>query len=288
MKSKTGIRYQVSGIGSRWLKITLIVAVLLIALPAQAFALGISPGERVIKNQPGKTFEYVGLIVNNEYKDMTVNLEVGGDLKQFVSVEPKELNFTREESQKTYIVQVLVPFTIEPGQNLGYILASEEPEAQEGEMKISTTVAVKSRIVIASNETEEKQNVLEKVDAGDGVLETESGPRTTGLVVGKESRAGLFQNKMVGIILLISGLLIMGGLMLIGVNYQKQASQVAVKKKEEKRVQKQVTAQEQLLALEDYIQKCRNRGISKEKIKARLIQEKWDEKVINKLLKRAS
>ncbi len=160
MKSKTGIRYQVSGIGSRWLKITLIVAVLLIALPAQAFALGISPGERVIKNQPGKTFEYVGLIVNNEYKDMTVNLEVGGDLKQFVSVEPKELNFTREESQKTYIVQVLVPFTIEPGQNLGYILASEEPEAQEGEMKISTTVAVKSRIVIASNETEENFKIM--------------------------------------------------------------------------------------------------------------------------------
>jgi hypothetical protein len=265
--------------------IILVILALLIALPAQAFALGISPGERFVPNESAKTFEFRGLIFNNEAKDMVVELEVGGDLKAFVSVDPKVLEFTNEDKQKQYTYQVLVPFTIDPEKTTGYIIAKEQ-FSQEGKgVSIGSTLAVKSRITLGDRPPSPiRETVLEKIDS-DNILEAD-GTKTTGLVVGKESQAGIFKNKIVGAILLIAGLLIMGGLVLMGAHFQKESSKDNKKKRDTIKKQKQETAQETLLELEDYIKKCKAKGFSSEKIKSELIKKEWSEKVVTKLLKR--
>jgi len=266
-----------------WSKWILIVLVLLIALPAQALAIGISPGFRAIERIPGKTFEYRGLILNNELKEMTVGLEVEGDMKGFVSVEPKVMKFTKDEKQKEYSYKVLIPFSEESG-STAYILATEQFLAESG--GISAVLSVKSRIEIATNVKKSPGDDFVLVTAPTE-LETEVETRTTGLVIGKESKAGLFKNKVVGIMLLTAGLIIMGGLLLMGVSYKKQASKAAVKKKKKKKKEQQAKVQERLLELEDYVSKCRAKGISKDKIRKDLVKKEWDEKVVNKLLKRS-
>jgi len=270
------------GSGNLWSKWVLLALVLLIALPAQALAIGISPGSRVIERTPGKTFEYRGLILNNEQKDMTVGLEVEGELKGFVSIEPKVLEFTKDEAQKEYTCQVMVPFSAETG-NMVYIIATEQVKtASDG---IAAVLSVKSRITIGEEPKQVPKEDLVRIDTG-AVAETEAETRVTGLVIGKESKAGLFKNKIAGIILLTAGLLIMGGLLLMGVSYKTQASKAAVKKKKNKKKEQQANVQTRLLELEDYVSKCRARSISKEQIRKDLVKKEWDEKVVDKVLKR--
>ena len=260
----------------------IIVLMLLIALPAQALAIGITPGSRIVAREPGKTFEYRGLILNNEHKDITVGLEVEGELKGFVSVEPKMMKFTKDEKQKEYTYQVMVPFSAETG-SMAYILAIEQAKTESG--GISAVLSVKSRITIGETPKKAPKEDLVRIDTGT-VLETKAETKTTGLVIGKESKAGLFKNKIAGIILLTAGLLIMGGLLLMGVSYKQQASKTAVKKKKKKKKEQQAKVQERLLELEDYVSKCREKGVSKEQIKKDLVKKEWDEKVVDKLLKR--
>jgi len=259
--------------------VLLVILALLAALPAQALALGITPGSVYVENQSSKTFDYRGLIINNEHKDMTVGLTVGGDIKQYVSVEPKEITFTHDELQKEYAYQVLVPFSLEKG-NTAYILASEKyKEAAGAGTVISARLAVKSRIIIGDRPKVMQEEEPERVDTGSGkMLEKEPESKTTGLVVSKESKAGLFSSKIIGILLLTAGLIIIGGLFLIGVSYKKKPSTSG------KIMQ---SAPEHSIALEEYISKCRAHDMSEETIRAELEKKGWDEKIVKKMLKKA-
>jgi|TARA_Y100000310_G_C20679131_1_gene814850 hypothetical protein len=286
MKNRSNNYSRIGGLGA-WGLGGLVLLLVLATIPAQAFALGITPGERVIANEPAKTFEYSGLILNNDGKEMKITLDIEGDLKPYISVEPKTMEFTKDEKQKEYFVQVLVPFSLEEDKNTGYVLATEEISIPKGETIVSAALAVKSRIVIGSEDDKVKVENLERVDL-DETVESETGGLTTGLVVGKGSKAGLFQNKFVGVLLLTAGLLIMGGLVLMGVSYQKQASKTAKKKKVEKKIQKQVQAQEQVLALEEYISKCKKQGLSKEYMQRELVKQGWNGAVVKKILDKSA
>jgi hypothetical protein len=263
----------------------LMLIVLLAALPAQALAVGISPGVKYIEKDFGTTFEHRGLIVNNEHKVMTVTLEVEGPLKGFINVEPKILKFTENDKKKEYIVQVMVPFSINEDETEAFITASEQISSNDGS-SISAVLSVKSRIIFGDNPANKIDDVIEKLDRQQKQLEQEAASKTTGLVVGKGSKAGLFQNKLVGIILLTAGLLIMSGLLLLGVSYKKQSTKEAKKQKIKKKKEKLLNTQKTLLELEAYVLQSRKKGVSKDKIQKTLEKKGWDKEIVKEILSR--
>jgi len=266
-------------------QIILILIVLLAVLPGQALAVGISPGLKFIEKDFGTTFEHKGLIVNNEHKVMTVTLEVEGPLKGFINVEPKILEFTVNDKEKEYICQVMVPFSIDDDETEASIIATEQVLSVDGS-SISAVLSVKSRIIFGDNPGNKVDDVLEKLDNQQKQLEQEAASKTTGLVVGKGSKAGLFQNKLVGIILLTAGLLIMSGLLLLGVSYKKQSSTEAKKQKVIKKKEKLLKTQKTLLELEKYVSQSLDKGSSKDKIQKTLVKQGWDKEIVEGILSR--
>lgn len=97
--------------------IALSIALILSAASAgDACALGIGPGRVELDFQPGlsQTLEY--LILNNEQKDVTVEVYVGGDLSEYVSCSADTLHFSPQEVTKTFTCDLRLPDSIEtPG-----------------------------------------------------------------------------------------------------------------------------------------------------------------------------
>jgi hypothetical protein len=89
-----------------------------------AFALGVRPVKTTIDFQ--EHYDGKFRIVNNDHKDMEVKLYVEGDLKNYITLQQTELEFTSSEEMKT------VPFTLNlveeelmPGKVEGTIIIEE-------------------------------------------------------------------------------------------------------------------------------------------------------------------
>jgi hypothetical protein len=111
----------------------------------EVYALGISPGRRIIDYRPGTEMSYELKIWNNEHKDMKVMLYVGGDLSNIVELSDYELDFSSDEEYKKISYKVRLPDEIEePGDHEIQIVAGEVPKemASRGvSMVVSLSVA---------------------------------------------------------------------------------------------------------------------------------------------------
>ena len=102
-----------------------LVALILIS---NAFALGIAPAKKNIEFTPDdltKTYTYT--IINNENKELDVNIIAIGELADFIELPSEKIYLTSEESEKTFEIKIILPPNLEPGERTGKIRINKRP-----------------------------------------------------------------------------------------------------------------------------------------------------------------
>jgi len=128
-----------------------LIFILLILLSLNnVIALGITPGRTTIDYYEGieKTIEVT--VLNNEHKNMQVNLfsMMQDDLSGTVGLFEERLSFLPSEESKSLKYTLKLPDNLGPGLHKGEIIAVEVPSDAEGETSIGATLAVVSQIYV--------------------------------------------------------------------------------------------------------------------------------------------
>ena len=128
-----------------------LIFILLILLSLNnVIALGITPGRTTIDYYEGieKTIEVT--VLNNEHKNMQVNLfsMMQDDLSGTIGLFEERLSFLPSEESKSLKYTLKLPDNLGPGLHKGEIIAVEVPSDAEGETSIGATLAVVSQIYV--------------------------------------------------------------------------------------------------------------------------------------------
>ena len=126
-----------------------IAVILAIAFIQNVSALGITPGRAVFDYSPGRQEDVNFKIINNEQKDMKVQIYVEGELNQTVTLYQKIVEFKSDELEKEFKYTFNLPEILEgPGIHQVRIIAMEIPEKVEQGTFIGATVAVATELYI--------------------------------------------------------------------------------------------------------------------------------------------
>ncbi|MFH1133551.1 MAG: hypothetical protein V1735_03610 [Nanoarchaeota archaeon] len=116
----------------RFLSLALLALVLLVISPA-VLGLGVSPGRKTIEFVPDGKEAVAITVSNNEHKDMKLVISARGELAQYVTLSAVLLDFTKEETSKTFSYKVAMPHNFtSPGIHNGEIVIQEVPQ-EKGE-----------------------------------------------------------------------------------------------------------------------------------------------------------
>ena len=118
-------------------------AILLVLLMASVSALGISPAKKTLDYAPGQDLNYSFRIFNDEFKDLNLEIEIVGDLSNFISLEYDALNIAENEESMEVNYILNVPEYAEFGLYESFISVSET--SSSGGM-VGASVAVNSKI----------------------------------------------------------------------------------------------------------------------------------------------
>ena len=132
-------------------QLVLIIAaiILILVLSQNVIAIGISPGRVTLDFESGMHKEIQLKIINNEHKDMRVMLGVMGELADHITLNKKSLEFTSEESEKTFTYTVDLPEKLLAGEHEAKIAAAElPPEGVEEGIYIGATIVVTSQLIV--------------------------------------------------------------------------------------------------------------------------------------------
>lgn len=142
---------------NNWKFVAKILLLLLIALFLlyDVFAIGISPSIREVYFEPGieKTLSYH--IINNGMKNISVSLSVGGDLKDYITLNDSVVALSDTEEKRQLFYTLKFPENMEPGKWAGEIIATSSlsgTPTQSKESTITATMSIASEIsVIAAS-----------------------------------------------------------------------------------------------------------------------------------------
>lgn len=127
---------------------SLIIILLMIVLLYEVSALGISPSTRKVYFEPNLEKTYYVNIINNEKKDMIVNLSVSGDMKECISFEKRSIEFKSYEHRKKVNYKLNLPSEMMPGIWNAEILIEEAGRPFVQGNIITATMSIASDISI--------------------------------------------------------------------------------------------------------------------------------------------
>lgn len=123
----------------------------LLLLAENTFGLGITPGSKEIYFEDGKGDSFELRVINNEKKNMTVELSLKGDLVEYFSLERESILFIPNENEKIFVVSYTFPdkSKIKPGNKQLQIIAKEsESTKARGNSFVGAVLAVVSTVNI--------------------------------------------------------------------------------------------------------------------------------------------
>ncbi len=111
-------------------------------------ALGISPGRTSLNYEPGALFQAPFSIVNDEAKNVRVNLHVEGDLSEHITLSRRVVELTPEQSVVDLSYDIIMPPSLGPGLHTVEIIAIEEPGEGTGDLSVISNLGVVSQVYV--------------------------------------------------------------------------------------------------------------------------------------------
>ncbi len=113
------------------------------------YALGVSPGKRMVNYNPGNSLETY-IEVHNNGEEKVVSIFVKGELAPYINIDNKEIKFNKGETVRNVPLTINIPSDINPGRKEAVIEISEEPTIRviEGSTAIGARLQVLSFIVM--------------------------------------------------------------------------------------------------------------------------------------------
>ncbi len=130
------------------LKIYLAVLVGILISLVYASALGLTPAKREISFSTEEQ-EFTYTIINNEQKDLDLDLYATGEIADFIEFETSKLHISANELTKDFKIKVKPPAYLKPGKNIGKIVVEEYvPEINIGNTTVYAKIRVISKLII--------------------------------------------------------------------------------------------------------------------------------------------
>ena len=125
------------------------MCILIAMLANTALGLGMTPAFKEIKYTPGENQTIEFTVINNEHRTLTLNVGSLGELAEYVTIDPHQLEFDEEEREKTVRVTINPPKNLDPGDRTVKIKISEFiPNVQIGENYINIKLEITSKITV--------------------------------------------------------------------------------------------------------------------------------------------
>ncbi len=118
-------------------------------------AIGITPGRINMNFESGMQQVVYLKVVNNEFKNMNVELNVSGELAQYVKLNQSSITFNEDEPEKEFYYTVTLPASLgKPGLHQANIIATDVPlgnpaDSANGEgSQVSAVIGVASQLYV--------------------------------------------------------------------------------------------------------------------------------------------
>ena len=114
------------------------------------YAIGVSPGRRILDYNPDSIVETYIQIHNREGEKKTVDILVKGNLAQYITIDNKEIQFDKGETIKTVPLKIVIPRDLSPGRKEGIVEISEKEtlDVVEDSTAIGARLQVLSFIIL--------------------------------------------------------------------------------------------------------------------------------------------
>jgi len=127
-------------------KIPTIVLVFLILIPV-SLSLGITPGRTTVDFESNLEKTISVTVLNNENKEFTASIYTKGVLADYIELSTDELIFTENDESKSFVYDVNLPNSLDPGLNKGDVIVRETNLGRDRrETSIGALVAVISQL----------------------------------------------------------------------------------------------------------------------------------------------
>lgn len=110
-------------------------------------ALGIRPAKTSIVFEEGRDYVQQFWVVNNEGREFSVKISIGGEMGHYVTLPTPELNFRADDGAKAVDFEVHLPEFVPPGESKSTIIV-EEDVASVSPNTISSKIVLKHDILI--------------------------------------------------------------------------------------------------------------------------------------------
>lgn len=111
-------------------------------------ALGVTPARRTIDFSPSLNQKNSFTIVNPENRNLDLNINVRGEIAQYIQLETKKISLSSEESSVVVFYTLNLPEELTPGTNIGEIVISEAASEATGENFIGATLSVVTQVYV--------------------------------------------------------------------------------------------------------------------------------------------
>ncbi len=132
------------------LALIVMIMLLIVILVKPVSAIGISPGTITINFEPNLEREVTFKIINNEEKNLRIELKVEGDLAEYIQLSERLMAMAPTEKERILSYRINLPENIEkPGTHTTRIIAIELPEGTTSEdTYVGAKVGVISKLFI--------------------------------------------------------------------------------------------------------------------------------------------
>ncbi len=114
---------------------------------SSVLALGIRPAKTSIVFEEGRDYVQQFWVVNNEAREFSVKISVGGEMEQYVTLHTPELTFRSDDGAKAIDFEVHLPEFVPPGESKA-VITVEEDLASVAQNVISSKIVLKHDILI--------------------------------------------------------------------------------------------------------------------------------------------
>ena len=174
----------------------IVVALILINM---ALALGLSPAEKTTSYIPGESKTYTYTIINNEHKDLEIDIYAIGQLAGYIEFEQDNISLSSSEETKKFRFAVNLPPDLAPGENIGKIIVEETILKRKGETGVYAKLRVISKLIV--NVPYPDKYITASIEIGDAPKDQPIDIITTVTNLGEEdidqveAKFGIFDNK---------------------------------------------------------------------------------------------
>lgn len=125
-------------------KLLTIILFLALLIP-NAFSIAVSPGRIIVKFTPSLEQELKFDIINQENKEMITEINIDGELKDYVILSQKQVIFKEGESAKSLKYIIKLPAELSPGRHTANIIVKEIPSSSS---TINPAIALISQLYV--------------------------------------------------------------------------------------------------------------------------------------------